>query len=83
MSKEVPPEGNTFNGVFIPRRTKIGYCDWGLFRDREIWGEDVHAFRPERWLDSSAEKNSYYESNYGACIRIRSLAIFGQECCLD
>ena len=56
MSKEAPPEGDTFNGVFIPGRTKIGYCGWGLFRDREIWGEDVHTFRPERWLDSSAEK---------------------------
>ena len=56
VSKDVPPGGDTFNGVFIPGGTKIGYCGWGLFRDKEIWGEDVHAFRPERWLDSPTEQ---------------------------
>jgi cytochrome P450 len=56
MSKDVPPGGDTFNGLFIPEGTKIGYCAWGVFRDKKIWGEDSHAFRPERWLDSSPDK---------------------------
>lgn len=56
MSKDVPPGGDTFNGLFIPEGTKIGYCAWGVFRNKDIWGEDSHVFRPERWLDSPADK---------------------------
>jgi cytochrome P450 len=56
MSKVVPPGGDTFNGLFIPEGTKIGYCAWGVFRDKQIWGQDSHVFRPERWLESPAER---------------------------
>ena len=63
VSKDVPPGGDTFNGVFLPEGTKIGYCGLGLFRIKEIWGEDVHAFRPERWLDSSPEQIHNMETN--------------------
>jgi cytochrome P450 len=55
-SKLVPPGGDTFEGYFIPEGTKIGYCAWGVFRDKTIWGEDSHIFRPERWLNIPAEK---------------------------
>ncbi|KAK1771973.1 pisatin demethylase [Phialemonium atrogriseum] len=56
MAKEVPPGGDTFKGVFLPGGTKIGYCAWGIFRRADVWGEDSHEFRPERWLDASPEK---------------------------
>lgn len=56
MSKEAPPEGDTINGKFIPGGTKIGYCAWGIFRDKDIFGEDAHAFRPERWIEDSSEQ---------------------------
>jgi len=51
MSKVVPPGGDTFNDIFLPEGTKIGYCAWGIFRNKEIFGEDVNVFRPERWLE--------------------------------
>jgi cytochrome P450 len=50
MAKQVPPEGDTINGMFVPGGTQIGYSAWGIFRNKKIWREDAHAFRPERWL---------------------------------
>lgn len=62
MSKEVPPEGDTFKGVYLPGGTKIGYCAWGIYRRRDIWGDDADEFRPERWLESPQEKLRLMES---------------------
>ncbi|KAM0298168.1 hypothetical protein HYE67_001208 [Fusarium culmorum] len=56
MSKEVPAGGDTFKGKYLPGGTKIGYCAWGIFRRRDIWGEDADEFRPERWLESSEDQ---------------------------
>ncbi|KAI9733771.1 MAG: hypothetical protein M1818_007185 [Claussenomyces sp. TS43310] len=56
MSKVVPPEGDTLNGDFIPGGTKVGYCAWGVFRDKKVWGEDSNVFRPERWLEGSGDE---------------------------
>jgi cytochrome P450 len=56
MAKEVPPSGDVVNGLFVPGGTSIGYCAFGIFRDKKIFGEDADVFRPERWLDSSPEK---------------------------
>jgi cytochrome P450 len=51
MAKEVPPVGDTINGIFIPGGTSIGYCAFGIFRDKKIFGDDADIFRPERWLE--------------------------------
>lgn len=56
MSKQVPPKGDTFKGVWLPGGTKIGNCTWGLLRRKDVWGEDSDVFRPERWLEASEEK---------------------------
>ncbi|KAI4623046.1 uncharacterized protein J4E87_006139 [Alternaria ethzedia] len=52
--KKVPVEGDnvTINGkaYFLPGGTNIGYNVMGLNRNKEIFGEDVDCFRPERWL---------------------------------
>jgi cytochrome P450 len=54
VPKLVPEGGDTvvINGklVFLPGGTNIGYCVWGLNRDKMIFGEDADHFRPERWL---------------------------------
>ncbi len=44
------------NGMFIPGGTSIGYCAFGIFRDKNIFGEEADALRPERWLDDPPEK---------------------------
>ncbi|OTA01466.1 cytochrome P450 [Trichoderma parareesei] len=56
MSKEVPPHGDTWNGVFIPGGTRVGYSIWAITRREDIWGADALDFQPERWLDNSPEK---------------------------
>lgn len=55
MLKEVPPGGDTLNGYFVPPKTKVGYCGFGLFLDPKLWGDDSRIFRPERWLEGSPE----------------------------
>jgi cytochrome P450 len=60
-SKLVPPGGDTIDGVFLPGGTKIGICTWGVMRNKEIFGQDAGTFRPERWLDASAEESAKME----------------------
>jgi hypothetical protein len=62
MSKEVPPQGDTWNNVFIPGGTRVGYSIWAITRREDIWGEDALEFRPERWLEGPAEKIKEMES---------------------
>jgi len=62
-SKTTPPGGDTLNGHFIPEGTKVGYSFVGVLKDKKIWGEDSHVFRPERWLESSAEDLRNMEAN--------------------
>lgn len=62
MAKEVPPGGDVIDGKFIPGGTSIGYCGFGIFRNKEIWGDDANTFRPERWLEGTTESIRELES---------------------
>lgn len=62
MSKEVPAGGDTFNGVYLPEGTYVGYCALGVMRRQDIWGADSSEFRPERWLEAAPEKVREMES---------------------
>jgi cytochrome P450 len=62
MSKKVPPQGDTFKGIWLPGGTKIGNCTWGVLRRKDVWGEDADTFRPERWLEAESEKLKEMES---------------------
>lgn len=48
--KEVPAQGDTINGHFVPGGTRIAPSLWALSRRADIFGDDVDVFRPERWL---------------------------------
>ena len=61
MAKEVPPGGDEIHGIFVSGGTSIGYCAFGIFRDKKIWGEDVDVFRPERFLEGEPEKIRHLE----------------------
>lgn len=56
--KEVPPEGDTLHGKFIPGGTRIGHNNWGILRQESIFGQDADLFRPERWLEADDAKRS-------------------------
>ncbi|EMR65628.1 putative cytochrome p450 protein [Eutypa lata UCREL1] len=50
LCKKVPPEGDTYDGKFIPGGTRIAHSTWSIMRNKQVFGEDVEVFRPERWL---------------------------------
>ncbi|KAH8201170.1 hypothetical protein TruAng_004638 [Truncatella angustata] len=54
--KEVPPEGDTIHGHFVPGGTRIAWSITAIERSKELFGEDAELFRPERWLNIEPNK---------------------------
>jgi cytochrome P450 len=50
LERVVPPQGAEIAGEFVKGGTIVGCSAWVIHRRREIFGEDVETFRPERWL---------------------------------
>lgn len=62
--KEVPPQGDTLpDGRFVPGGTRIAPSIWALTRRKDVFGEDVDVFRPERWLPERSEGLPHTETN--------------------
>ncbi len=53
LERVVPPQGMDVLGHFIAGGTIVGCNAWVIQRRAEVFGDDVHAFRPERWLEAS------------------------------
>lgn len=61
IEKTVPPGGTTVFGYRIPAGTIV---EWQLDApqcDRDIYGENVEIFRPERWLTADPQKRKRME----------------------
>lgn len=52
----VPAGGTSIAGVHIPGGTIVAINTGGIFTDPNIWGPDVHVYRPERWLETNEEQ---------------------------
>jgi cytochrome P450 len=50
MERVVPAQGADIGGRFVKGGTIVGVSAWVVHRNREIFGEDVEVFRPERWI---------------------------------
>ena len=50
LPRVVPQGGATIAGHYLPAGTVVGANPWVIHRDKEVYGEDVEAFRPERWM---------------------------------
>lgn len=50
LERVTPPEGIHIAGEFIPGGTVVSCNPWVVQRRPQIFGSDVEAFRPERWL---------------------------------
>ncbi|KAI9154962.1 Cytochrome P465 monooxygenase [Paramyrothecium foliicola] len=61
--KKVPPGGETIHGMHIPEGTAIGMNASSLFRSKDLFGEDVEYFRPERFLEAEDEHRLEMERN--------------------
>ncbi|KAG8168755.1 hypothetical protein KVR01_001504 [Diaporthe batatas] len=56
FERYVPAGGVVLHDKFIPAGTTIGVNAWVFNRDKDIFGEDSDVFRPERWIESNAER---------------------------
>ena len=43
------PDGQS--PIFVEQGVVVALHLWGLHHDRDIWGDDVNEFRPQRWVD--------------------------------
>ena len=50
MERVVPKGGAEIAGRWIEGGTIVGVSAWVVHRRKEVFGEDVDVFRPERWL---------------------------------
>jgi len=56
LERVVPPQGIEILGEHIPGGTTVGCNAWVLHRRPEVFGNDVDAFRPERWLEAKPDR---------------------------
>lgn len=47
------------DGTYIPKGTMLCYVAYSMGRSKQIWGDDAHEFRPERWLEMRVPKSPY------------------------
>ncbi|KAI0010206.1 cytochrome P450 [Xylariaceae sp. FL0662B] len=63
LERRTPKGGVTLHGQYIPENTVIGVNCWVVNRDKAIFGEDAHSFRPERWIDSDPKDITRMRTN--------------------
>ncbi|KAJ4260730.1 hypothetical protein NW757_001112 [Fusarium falciforme] len=61
LARVVPQGGATISGTYFPQGTVVGTNTWVAHRNPQVFGEDVEAFRPERWLDLDKQRLSAME----------------------
>lgn len=79
MSKQVPPDGDNWNGIAFPPGTRISLCLWGVFRSRALWGNDADEFRPERWLEVGPEKRAEMDAVWDVLFSAGKWACLGRN----
>ncbi|KAF3162545.1 Protein kinase alk2 [Orbilia oligospora] len=58
------PLGGGIDGkspLFVPKGTPVEFCIYAMHRRVDIWGEDAHCFRPERWETRTKTETSSWE----------------------
>ncbi|KAI3321861.1 cytochrome P450 [Xylariaceae sp. AK1471] len=63
LERRTPKGGVTLHGQYIPEDTIIGVNCWVINRDKGIFGDDAHSFRPERWIDSEPKNVARMRTN--------------------
>ena len=56
LERVVPPAGASIAGEHIAGGTVVGVSSWAVHHNKDVFGQDVNEFRPERWLDASEEQ---------------------------
>ncbi|KAI0405100.1 cytochrome P450 [Xylaria palmicola] len=66
LERIVPAGGVEIAGRHVPGGTIVGCSAWLIHRRPEIFGDDVDAYRPERWLLDEEEDEEDKEAATGA-----------------
>lgn len=56
LPRLVPEGGLTVCGRSFPEGTVLSVPTYTIHRDPSVWGEDVEAFRPERWFEEDKKE---------------------------
>lgn len=56
LERVVPPTGANIAGEHIAGGTVVGVSSWAVHHNKDVFGQDVDTFRPERWLEPSEEQ---------------------------
>ncbi|GFR19910.1 cytochrome P450 18a1 [Trichonephila clavata] len=49
-------QNTELNGYFIPKHTTVLSVLWAMDHDENLWGNDVHEYKPERFLSPDGQK---------------------------
>lgn len=64
----IAPEGGlTIRGIHFPQGAVLSVPSYTIHRDKQVWGEDADAFRPERWFerDNAILQKCFNPFSYG------------------
>lgn len=50
LPRTTPQGGATMAGQYLPAGTVVGVNPWVVHRCKEVYGDDIESFRPERWM---------------------------------
>ncbi|GKT59762.1 pisatin demethylase [Colletotrichum tofieldiae] len=56
LERVVPKGGVMLHDVHLNEGTVVGVNAWVIHRNKAVFGEDVHTFRPERWIEGDEER---------------------------
>jgi len=62
--ERVVPHDLIVDGYVIPKDTVVGMPQYVMHRDASVYGVDVEAFRPERWLEADNQSKIFMERNF-------------------
>jgi len=67
LERVVPKGGITVLGQHFAAGTVLSVPSYNVHRSKAVWGDDVHVFRPERWLelDSAVTSKAFYPFSFG------------------
>ena len=57
LPRYVTKGGMFINGLWVPETVEIGANPYLIHRNKDVFGEDVDMFRPERWLEDPERKH--------------------------
>ncbi|KIX99977.1 uncharacterized protein Z520_04615 [Fonsecaea multimorphosa CBS 102226] len=65
LERVVPPGGAVIVGKQVPAGTTVGCAAKVIHYNRELYGEDVEEFRPERWLTNPEKRLAMERASMG------------------